>query len=618
MRGNWGDMGDMTDDLTRPTETPPPAPPAISTPDDIAIPPADAPPPAGTEPVVATGSPGSNRVRWAIGIGVAALAVVIAIGAFILLGSRPAPEALKYIPADAALVAEIRMDLPGDQLQKLGTLLAHFPGFADQSTLPDKIDESLSRLLQQESPVGLDYRTDIKPWLSGPAFVAVWVPAGASASDMTEPPRFLVSATTTGTVSCAAPFKDQTVNHENYRGLDLFLGPGTEACVTDGRQALIGDVASIKAGLDAHGDGSGVDRSDAYRAARAALQGDQLAAIYVSGRSYSAFFGGVAGSSLGAESGMSDLLSLAGSIPEWAISGVRAEDDALVVDSVTSAPPAPTPGATAGPSLLPVPPAHPSVIAPMAPANTIAFVEAQGAGVTLQNLLARLKSVPELAPGLQLLDGAGGAAQLVGWVDDAGVIVLSDGGKPTGGIALVTKDEASATQRVATLNSLIGLLAISAEGIKTRESTIAGVTVTTITVTDLGSLIPPGSLPSGQTLPANASFEFSIAAKGRVVLVGTGEDFMTAVLNVQAGASLADQAFYKKALSRAVSNPQLTVYVGVRDLVGLAETLMPADAKARWESDIKPYVAPFEALSITASSDASGSRQRLTITVSNP
>jgi len=615
----------MTDDLTRPNETPPGTEPAIPPQDSIAATPADEPTPApsetapaGTQPVVTTGAPGPNRMRWAIGIGVAALAVAVAIGAFIVLGSRPAPEALKYIPADASLVAEIRMDLPGDQLQKLGTLLAHFPGFADQSTLPDKIDESLSRLVQQGNAAGLDYRTDIKPWLSGPAFAAVWLPAGASASDMTDPPRFLVSATTTGTVSCTAPFKDQAVTHEKYRGLDLFLGPGAEACVTDGRQALLGDVTSIKAGLDAHGDGSGVDRSDAYRAARASLVGDQLAAFYLNGSSYSTFLRSFAGSSLGATPG-SDLLSLVGAFPDWAIAGVRAEDDALVIDTVTSAPPEPPAGATAGPSLLPVPAGHPSVIAPMAPPSSIAFVEVQGAGVNLQNLLTRLKAVPELATGLQMLDGAGGAAQLVGWVDDAGVIVIDDSGKPSGGIALVAKDEASATQRVATLNSLIGLLAVSgAEGIKTHESTIAGVTVTTVTISDLGSLIPPGSLPAGETLPANASFEFSIAAKGKVVLIGTGEGFMTAVLNVQAGASLPDQAFYKKAMSRAVSNPQVTVYVGIRDIVGLAEALMPADAKSRWESDIKPYIAPFEALSITASTDASGSRQRLTITVSNP
>jgi len=112
----------MTDDLTRPIETPPATEPSVPT--EPAVPAEPASAPAGTEPVVTTGGPGPNRVRWAVGLGVAALAVAVAIGAIIVLGSRPMPEALKYIPADAAAVAEVRMDLPGDQMQKLGNLLA--------------------------------------------------------------------------------------------------------------------------------------------------------------------------------------------------------------------------------------------------------------------------------------------------------------------------------------------------------------------------------------------------------------------------------------------------------------------------------------------------------------
>src|SRR5207253_7257562 len=188
--------------------------------------------------------------------------------------------------------------------------------------------------------------------------------------------------------------------------------------------------ASIKAGLDAHGNGSGIDGRDAYRAARSALQGDQLATFFIDGRSYRALVTDVASPGSAAQSGMPELLALSGSEPDWIITGVRAEDDVLVMDSITSALPEPTAGATAGPSLLAVPPAHPSVIDPMAPANTIALIEVQGAGVRLQNLLTRLKAVPELAPGLQLLDGAGGAGQLVGWVDDAGVIVINGSPKP--------------------------------------------------------------------------------------------------------------------------------------------------------------------------------------------
>jgi len=598
----------MTDDQTRPIETPPATEPAASA--EPAAPTEPATGPAGTEPVVTTGGPGPNRVRWAVGLGVAGLAVAVAIGALIVLGSRPMPEALKYIPADAAAVIEVRMDLPGDQMQKLGNLLAHFPGFADQSTLPAKIDESLSKLVQQSGTSGLDYARDIKPWLSGPAFAAVWAP---TTGDATTPSRELLSATTTGTVSCDTPMQGQTTTHESYKGLDLVSAPSGSTCVIDGRQALIGDAASVKAGIDAHSGGSGMDRDAAYKSARAALQGDQLATVFLNGKAYGSFVSSAAGAVPSA-----DLSALLGGLPDWAITGVRAEDDALVVDALAAPAPTPTAGATAGPSLLPLPPTHASAIAPLAPADTIVYAEAQGAGVGLQNLIARLGTIPELATSFQMLDGMGGAGQLVGWVDDAGIIVVKGQGTPSGGLALVTADDATAADRVKTLTGLVAFAGLGNNSVQTRESTIAGVTVTTITVSNLAALIPPGQLPQGIDVPPDAKVEFSIAAKGKVILIGTGEDFMTAVLNTQPGSSLADQASYKQATARALSNSRGTVYVAIRDIVGMAEAFLPAEQKAKWESDVKPYVAPFQALSITTTNDASGAHSRLAITVSQP
>ena len=627
----------MTDDPTQPIETPPPteqpsAEAATPTPDaaaptpDAAAPGPDAAAPtdaaapatAGVEPVVAAAAPGPNRVRWAIGLGVAGLAVVVAIGAILLLGSRPAPEALKYVPADAAVVVEIRMDLPGDQLQKLGNFLAAFPGFLDQTTLPTKIDELLSRLVGNASGGGVNYVTDLKPWLSGPAFVAVWAPAGQAA----EPNRILLSATTTGSVDCNRPFQGQSVGHESYGGRDLFLGAvgasGSEvkqaACVLDGRQALVGDVTSVKAALDAHGGGSGMDRNQAYAAARAALQGDQLTTIFVNGTAYSTLL-----SDAQTNTPISRQLSLlVGSVPAWAMTGVRAEDNALVIDSVTGPTPEPAAGATAGPTQLALPPAHASAIAPLAPANTIFYAETQGVGVGLQNLISRLKAIPDLGVAFQMLDGAGGAGQLVGWVEDAGIIVVNGPDKPTGGLALVAADDATAAQRVSTLSGLIAFAGLGNNSVQTRESTIAGVTVTTITLSNLSALVPPGQLPPGVDVPADAKVEFSMAAKGRVILIGTGEDFMTAVLNTQAGSALADQAVYKQATARALPNSRTTLYVGVRDIVGLIEGFIPEAEKGPWENDVKPYLAPFQALSMTSTSEASGSHQRVTITVSKP
>ena len=117
---------------------------------------------------------------------------------------------------------------------------------------------------------------------------------------------------------------------------------------------------------------------------------------------------------------------------------------------------------------------------------------------------------------------------------------------------------------------------------------------------------------------SSTKVEFSIAAKGKVILLGTGEAFMTAVLNTKPGSSLAAQASYKQATARALSNSRVAVYVAIHDIVGIAEAFLPAGDKAAWESDVKPYVAPFQALSMSSIDDASGAHSRLAITVSQP
>src|SRR4029078_1201837 len=101
-------------------------------------------------------------------------------------------------------------------------------------------------------------------------------------------------------------------------------------------------------------------------------------------------------------------------VPSWAIVGVRAEDDTLVIDSVAGPALAPAAGATSGPSLLALPATHASVMARLAPANTVFYFESQGVGVGLQNVITRLRTIPDLATAFQMLDGARGAGPLGG------------------------------------------------------------------------------------------------------------------------------------------------------------------------------------------------------------
>ena len=574
--------------------------------------------PTPTTPAVADAGP--SRTRWILALGVAGVAVAVGIAAFMLLGASPTPEALRYIPGDAAVVAELRMDLPGDQLQKTGNLLAHFPGFKDQSTLDAKLDESISRFVSTASSGSVDYRRDLKPWLNGPLFVGV----APAALDGTEPESraMVISATTNGAADCAAALKNAQLSHESYRGLDIVTGSGGEmgglACVIDGRQAILGEPARVKAALDAKANGSGMDHNDKYRAARAALGGDRLLTVFAAG---DALRGAMPLPSLGTVTpglgALEGLAGLAGNVPDWTMVGVRAEDDALVVDTVAA--PSKATGSAGGASstqpLLELPPSHPSVVTSMLPANTVLYVEDQGTGVSLQNLLIRLRSMPELGSALGMLDGLGGAEGLVGWVDDAGVAVIADGSTVSGGVLLVAKDEAAARERLSTITSVISLLGLQGSGIELRETTVNGVGVTTVTIPDIGAIIPPGTLPDGVTAPTTGPLEFSMAAKGRVLLLGVGEGFMTGVLNAQAGASLADQAGFKHALERGLGGSRTTVFVGVPAAIGLVEGFVPATDLAMWQSDIRPYVEPIEAVSITSLSDASTTRSRIVFTV---
>lgn len=559
-------------------------------------------------------SGGGNGLRWALGLGVAILVLVITAGAFLLLGGSSSPEALRYVPADSAMVIEARFDLPGDQLQKLGNLLAHFPGFADQSTLNAKIDEAFSRLVSSGSSGSVDYATQVKPWLNGPVFISADAQSLAAADGGGSTDRLLVSATTNNGAACDAAFKGQTLGHETYNGFDLATATdGGFACVIDGRIGLLGDTASVKEAIDTKAAGKGMDKAGAYAAARKNLTGEQLATLYIDGDALKA-----AAPSAAPSVPIPGMEAFAGRIPDWVIFGLRAEDDALVVDGVV----APIAPATGGPSLLPATAAHPSVITPQVPAGTLVYFEDQGTGVSLENLFAQLRGIPDLQAPLQMLDGVGGPAGLVGWIDDAAIAVSAK--DPTiedphikASVYLVAKDDASAAAKLSTVKSFLGLVGLSGEGITVATETISGVEVATVTITDLGSLVPPGSVPGVDTGTLDTPVSFSIAGRGRVLYLTVGEGAMADVLAVGPGTSLADDADFKLAAQRGLAGARTSMYVAVGATVDLVKGFIPAEAAAQW-AELAPYVDPLDALGLSVSSDAAGTRTRMVFTVTRP
>lgn len=590
----------MTDDMTQRIETPP-AP--VEEPASTQVPP---PPSAPTSAVSASG--GAGRGRWLIAFAVAGLAIALTIGAFALLGAPASPTALKYIPGDAAAVVEVRMDLPGDQLENLGDLLAHFPGFADQTTLADKLDEALSQLVAQGGDGSTDYKTDVKPWLNGPLFAGVFIPAGADISQEGSD-ETIISATTNGAVDCAAAFDGKAVTHETYQGLDLSLDAEAGlACVIDGRQALVGTTGQVKRALDTRAAGTGMDRNARYTAARAALGGDRLATVYVNGEALT----GLAPTA--SDMPVPGLDAFAGQVPDWIMAGVRAESDALVIDTVA----APVASSTAGPSLLPMPAGHASTLAGIVPADSLLFVEVQGAGVAVQNLFTQLGQIPDAAQALQMLEGMGGALELAGWIQDAGVTVTVKDGKPEVAILLTGVDEASTTSRVSGIKSLLALMAMGGDGATISETTINGVAVTTATITDISALVPPGSVPGMEDLSGVGPISFSIAGRGNTLLLTIGDTAMASILSLAAGGSLADDATFKAAGTRGLANSPMTMYLAAGATVDLVKGYLSPSELEMFGTEAAPYLDPLDAVLITSSLGDDANRSRIVVTVSKP
>ena len=116
----------------------------------------------------------------------------------------------------------------------------------------------------------------------------------------------------------------------------------------------------------------------------------------------------------------------------------------------------------------------------------------------------------------------------------------------------------------------------------------------------------------------DAPISFSLAAKGRTIILTIGDGAMAEVLAVGAGSSLADDPAFKLAAQRGLQTSKTTVYATVGATVDMVRPLLPAEMLTEWDTELAPYVAPLEALGVSISTDAAANRSRLVLTVSNP
>lgn len=564
---------------------------------------------------------GRSRTRWAIaGIVVLLVVVLSAAGLFTLIGSTSTSVVAAWAPADALVYQEIRADLPGDQRQNLGRFLAHFPGFADQSTLDQKLNETLDKLLARTGAGSHVWTNDIDPWFGGEIGVAVSaLPTSAAEAATT---RVLLVATQKDAAAASAwvtslsPVKAAT---ETYKGVTLSTFPETggptAATAATGGVLLVGDIDSVKAAIDRGGTG-GLAENASFRAAMAGIAGDQVARTYINIKASLDAVLGMVGSQALTAAGFDR--SLLDRLPGWAVAGGRIESDALVSRLAVPHVAAPSGAAPSGAATATN---TPSSIAGRIPASTIALIETHGLGGGLVASLDALKKDPQLAPSLTQVEQAAGALggldKLIGWIGDVGLVVTADHGSPSAGLVIVPTDAAQADAVLTQLKN-VASLAGQAVGVTVSDAPYGDGTITTIDLGDAARLFGQASGGGPAPFPITGRVQISFTVQRGLALIGA-DAFVKAVLDVPSSASLGDQPRYKNAMDRVGASNRGSAFVDLAAVRALVEPLVSAlPGAASYATDTGPYLAPFDVFAYASQVGDSIDRATFIVTVTNP
>jgi Protein of unknown function (DUF3352) len=581
-----------------------------------------------TKPVRGRG----GRARWLVAL-VATLVVVIVAGVIIVVAGSTGSQAVApaYLPADTLLYADARLDMPGDQRDQVAALLAKFPGFADQASLEAKLDDALDRLVKNASSGQYTYTGNVKPWFGGQIGLGAWSGGSGSSqpasllvlsvADRSKLPTQLDQASQDLAKQLGVP-----VSVEDHGGVSIItLGGATGSspsasglanlsfAITDDAIVAAKDAQGVAAALDRKaGKAANLAGAAGFQKALASLERDRLGTLYVDGSGLGKLVAAAIPSPSGATG--SALVTLPGTLA----GELRVESGNVVARGHLT----PAAGASATPAATPTT----STLAQHVPGDAAFYAEMHDVATAWNRLITQLKAQPgytQLAPQLETLEGLLGSKldAYFDWTRDLGAVVTLRDGKPEGGLVITASNAAAGEARLKQLVTLLRLA--GASGITVTDQAYKGTTITTLTL-DLGALARLGGggsilpLPSGfPTLPnvtaapdggaatlPSGRVQLSYAFSGDTFVLGVGDDFVKQVLDVTASTSLAAQARYTDALAAAGGPTSLgNAYADITAWRTFLEAQLPTAEKAKYESDVKPYLTPFDRVIALATRD---------------
>lgn len=548
------------------------------------------------------------RPRWVIPIVAAVVVLAAAIGVvagLTLNGTRSAGSggAAGYVPANATIYYELRLDLPGDQRANLRSFLGHVPGVNADAYLTDEIDRQLDSWASQV-PGSFTYSGDVKPWFNGSlAFATIGVPSitGVGTSGASSLPQTLVFAGVRDSAAATA-FSDRlrteigkvggTVSSSTHGSATIWSAsglPGASASgaptpqtfawtitsdeVVGGTSAdLVGSALDVRAGskpslADRQEFRDGLSRLPADRVLVAAVDVAQL----LSGLKQD-----LASLQRGAGDALDEILAQA---PTFAVTSSSVLSDRISLDSNVLMPT----GAA-------VPANRDRGLAALAPGDAILFTDGADVGKGLTTYVNAMKKAiaadPSGAAQLQQVEAVmgGDLASLVSWIGDAALVAGDTNHEPYVGLIVTPTDVSNARAKLSQLRGLIQLAAGAGGKVSVSDADHGGTTITTIKVS------------AGPDTPAWAT-TYQYAVTDSHVVIGSGETFVARVLDMDAAHSLAGQARFSTGLSGVggASNTG-TTWLDLAGLRAAIEPLIPTEMQSAYRTKVEPWLAPFDYL----------------------
>jgi hypothetical protein len=554
-----------------------------------------------------------GRLQFAVigAVVVLAAAIGLVLGLTVLQdrGQTSLGGSAAYVPANAAIYMEARLDLPAGQRDSLRAILERFPTLDPDVVLGEALAQTLDGALAS-SNAPFSYSGDIAPWFDGRLAVTLLdYPLNTDPASMQLPATAALLGVSDA--AAAATFADairtelgaasgSTFTSTNHGGTTIWTldvdetvplpmqGVGFAYALTDDQLLLANGTATVEALLNTHaGAGDNLAERDELTDLSSHLPAEwsgivtvDLAAMLESTRTQ-----------LEASSPeLADALDVyLDAIPSFAATTIGFEDDVVRFDGVST-----MPGGELAPSN------GQRDLAASVPQDAIFFADGPNVGPGLAQAITGMRASLAALPDsdmtnqqIEQVEAALGAnlEDFVTWIGSGAMAAGWDGEQAWFGLVLEAADADAASQRLGQLRALVELAAMEpSTEVDVSSETVGDVEVTSITVagTSMGGAIPVDSLV----------VQYALA--GDRAVIGFGDRFVGRVLEVASGGSLAESDRFQTAVQRFGGQDNAGAFF--LDLVALREAVegaipdVDAAAMTTYANDVRPNLLPLDYL----------------------